>query len=59
MCDSLLKAIRLTSDVKDKRIFSNFLEVVDAVIAGEKEIPEVVNIHDVEGFDKHTHGEDE
>ncbi|MBU4385432.1 MAG: hypothetical protein KKH73_00400 [Actinobacteria bacterium] len=55
----LLKAIRLSSDVEDKRIFSNFLKVVDAVIAGEKEIPEVGNIHDVEGFDEHTHGEDE
>jgi len=55
----LLKAIRLTSDAEDKPIFSNFLKVIDAVIAGEKEIPEVVNVHDVEDLGEHTHGEDE
>lgn len=57
----LLKAIRLASDVEDKRLLSNFLEVVDAVIAGEKEIPEVSSAHDAGDFveHEHTHGEDE
>lgn len=56
----LLRAIRLTSDVEDKQIFSNFLDIVDAVIAGEKEIPEVVSTQEAGGdLHEHEHDEDE
>ena len=42
-------------------MFSSFLRIVDAVTAGEKEIPEVTSTYDLEGSDEHehTHGEDE
>lgn len=49
----LLKAIDLTDDEEQKEVYRNFLNTIDKVIAGEKQIPEVSRLQDL---DKHNEG---
>ena len=48
-----LKAIDLTDDEGQKQVYRNFLNTIDKVIAGEKQIPEVSRVQDL---DKHNEG---
>lgn len=53
-----LKAIELTADGGDRQVYENFLETIEAVLAGERDIPELVPLEQsdrLENDSEHEH----